>query len=172
MSGSVLQVVALCQLGPMLHVRPVRIWRQCFGTALDVFERDWHITSDIDADIDRVPASHPLVVDVAEQVQCALPCPVPCDHRVSCPPRGQTSSTLVTSLHLIIAPAPHPFVAEIEAKIVEVGERSGSFQKRNDLHKGLRHARHGRYLIFFIEKGDEVQIVRVLQGARDLPRLF
>jgi len=64
------------------------------------------------------------------------------------------------------------FVAEIEAKIVEVGQRPGSFQKRDELHKGLRHARHGRYLIFFIEKGDEVQIVRVIEGSRDLPRLF
>lgn len=64
------------------------------------------------------------------------------------------------------------FVAEIEAKIVEVGERPGSFQKRDDLHKGLRHARHGRYLIFFIEMGDEVQIVRVLQGSRNWPRMF
>ena len=64
------------------------------------------------------------------------------------------------------------FVAEIEAKIVEVGERPGSFQKRDELNKGLRHARHGRYLIFFIEKGDEVQIVRVIEGSRDLPRLF
>ena len=64
------------------------------------------------------------------------------------------------------------FVAEIEAKIVEVGERPGSFQKRDDLHKGLRHARHGRYLIFFIKKSDEVQIVRVIQGSRDLSRLL
>ena len=64
------------------------------------------------------------------------------------------------------------FVAEIEATIVEMGERPGSFQKRDDLHKGLRHARHGRYLIFFIETGEEVQIVRVIQGSRDLPRLF
>lgn len=64
------------------------------------------------------------------------------------------------------------FVAEIEAKIVEVGERPGSFQRRDDLHKGLRHARHGRYLVFFIERGDEVQIVRVIQGSRNLPRLF
>ena len=62
-------------------------------------------------------------------------------------------------------------MAEIEAKIIEVGERPGNFQKRDDLHEGLRHARHGRYLIFFIEKGDEVQIVRVIQGARDLPKL-
>ncbi|WP_313137978.1 type II toxin-antitoxin system RelE/ParE family toxin [Paracoccus jeotgali] len=64
------------------------------------------------------------------------------------------------------------FVAEIEAKIVEVGERPGSFQKRDELHKGLRHARHGRYLIFFMEVGEEVQIVRVIQGSRDLTRLF
>lgn len=64
------------------------------------------------------------------------------------------------------------FVAEIEAKIVEVGERPGSFQKRDELHQGLRHARHGRYLIFFIEVGEEVQIVRVIQGSRDLTRLF
>ena len=64
------------------------------------------------------------------------------------------------------------FVAEIVAKIVEVGERPGSFQKRDELHKGLRHARHGRYLIFFIEVGEEVQIVRVIQGSRDLARLF
>lgn len=35
---------------------------------------------DIDAYIDRVPAYHPLVVEVAEQVQRALPYPVPCDH--------------------------------------------------------------------------------------------
>ena len=64
------------------------------------------------------------------------------------------------------------FVAEIEAKIVEIGERPRSFQRRDDLHPGLRHAPHGRYLIFFIERDSEVQIVRVLQGSRDLPRMF
>lgn len=64
------------------------------------------------------------------------------------------------------------FVAEIEAKIVEIGERPDSFQKRDDLHKGLRHAIHGRYLIFFIERDGEVQIVRVIQGSRNLPRLL
>ena len=76
------------QLGPMLHVRPVRIGRQCPGTALDVLECDRHIAPDIDAHIDRVPASHPLVVDVTEQVQCALPGPVPCDHRIVAQNRG------------------------------------------------------------------------------------
>ena len=59
------------------------------------------------------------------------------------------------------------FVAEIE-----VAERPGSFPARDELHKGLRSARHGRYLIFFVEAGDDVRIVRVLHGARDLPSLL
>ena len=51
-------------------------------------------------------------------------------------------------------------------------ERPGSFPARDELHEGLRSARHGRYLIFFIEAGDEVQVVRVLHGARDLRAWF
>lgn len=64
------------------------------------------------------------------------------------------------------------FVAEIEARMIEVAERPGSFPARDELHQGLRSARHGRYLIFFVEARDEVRIVRVLHGARDLPGIF
>lgn len=64
------------------------------------------------------------------------------------------------------------FVAEIESRMIEVVERPGSFPARDELHQGLRSARHGRYLIFFVEAGDEVRIVRVLHGARDLPRIL
>ena len=64
------------------------------------------------------------------------------------------------------------FVAEIEARMREAAERPMSFPARDELHEGLRAARHGRYLIFFVEQGDEVQVVRVLHGARDLPRAF
>lgn len=64
------------------------------------------------------------------------------------------------------------FVAEIEARMREAAARPMSFQVRDELHEGLRSARHGRYLIFFLEVGDEVRIVRVLHGARDLPRAF
>ena len=64
------------------------------------------------------------------------------------------------------------FVAEIEARMIEVAERPGSFPARDDLHRGLRSARHGRYLIFFVEAGDEVRVVRVLHSARDLPGIF
>jgi len=64
------------------------------------------------------------------------------------------------------------FVAEIEAKMRVAAERPMSFPARDELHEGLRAARHGRYLIFFVEQEDEVQVVRVLHGARDLPRAF
>jgi len=64
------------------------------------------------------------------------------------------------------------FVAEIETGMREAAERPMSFPARDELHEGLRAARHGRYLIFFVEQGDEVQVVRVLHGARDLPRAF
>ena len=64
------------------------------------------------------------------------------------------------------------FVAEIEARMRAAAERPGSFPARDELHEGLRAARHGRYLNFFVEQGDEVQVVRVLHGARDLPRAF
>lgn len=60
------------------------------------------------------------------------------------------------------------FVAEIEAKMLQAAERPESFPARDDVHTGLRSARHGRYLIFFLDAGDEARIVRVLHGARDL----
>jgi toxin ParE1/3/4 len=60
-------------------------------------------------------------------------------------------------------------LSELERTMRMAAERPGSFPARDDLHLGLRVARHGRYLIFFLEVSDEVQVVRVLHGARDLP---
>lgn len=64
------------------------------------------------------------------------------------------------------------FLSEIEARLIQIAERPSSFPARDDLHIGLRSARHGRYLIFFMERKDEIFIVRVLHGARDLQSLF
>lgn len=46
------------------------------------------------------------------------------------------------------------FIAEIEARMIEAGQRPASFPSRDDLHEGLRAARHGRYLIFFLALPD------------------
>ena len=64
------------------------------------------------------------------------------------------------------------FVGEIETAFTEIAQRPGSFPARDDLYRGLRTARHGRYLIFFLETGDQVQIVRVLHSAHNLSRIF
>ena len=63
-------------------------------------------------------------------------------------------------------------VAEIEAEKIQTAERPGSVPARDGLRIGPRSARHGRYLNFFPATSDELQIVRVLHGARDLTRLF
>jgi len=64
------------------------------------------------------------------------------------------------------------FVEELRATAAQTIERPRSFPARDDLVPGLRVARHGRYLIFFIGAGDEIHIVRVLHGARDLATTF
>lgn len=64
------------------------------------------------------------------------------------------------------------FIAELEAKARQAAERPLSFPQRSDISPGLRAAIHGRYLLLFRDLGDEVRIVRVLHGARDLPRII
>jgi toxin ParE1/3/4 len=64
------------------------------------------------------------------------------------------------------------FIAEIEETMTTIAERPSSFPARNELAAGLRSARHGRYLIFFMAGNASVQIVRVLHGARDLQQAF
>lgn len=60
------------------------------------------------------------------------------------------------------------FVAEIEAEFSRIAEQPQRFTSRSDLAAGLRAARHGRYLIFFVETNREIHILRVLHGARDV----
>jgi len=43
---------------------------------------------------------------------------------------------------------------------------------REELSRGLRSFSTGRYVIFYREDAEGVEIVRVLHGARDLPPLF
>lgn len=56
--------------------------------------------------------------------------------------------------------------------MVQAAERPGSFPARDELRKGPRSARHGRCLIFFLEASDDVHVVRVLHGARNLNRFL
>lgn len=66
------------------------------------------------------------------------------------------------------------FVAEIEVTMRKIAERPLMCAARDEIHVGLRSARHGRYLIFFEfdGKANTVGIVRVLHGARDLAKVL
>lgn len=64
------------------------------------------------------------------------------------------------------------FLAELRVKAAQAALRPRSFPQRDDVSPGLRAARHGRYLILFRDLADEVRVVRVLHGARDLKAAF
>lgn len=64
------------------------------------------------------------------------------------------------------------FVDELAQRIEAVAERPLSFPSRPDVGRGIRSALHGSYIILFRATDREVIILRVSQGARDLPRLI
>ena len=55
---------------------------------------------------------------------------------------------------------------QLLARMPELG------RKRPDLAPELRSLPVGNYLIFYRPMSDGIQVIRVLQGARDLPQLF
>jgi toxin ParE1/3/4 len=64
------------------------------------------------------------------------------------------------------------FVAELQAKANQLAAWPGSYPERDDISPSLRAAAHGRYLLLYRDLEDEVRIVRVVHGARDLPRIL
>lgn len=45
------------------------------------------------------------------------------------------------------------------------------YPARPDLGEGIRQAAYGRYLLFYTVSRDEVTVLRVLHGGRDLPTI-
>jgi toxin ParE1/3/4 len=64
------------------------------------------------------------------------------------------------------------FIDELIDHFRTIAERPKSFPARDNLVPGLRSAVHGKYLILFRIEDDFVRILRVVHGARDLPRLL
>ena len=63
------------------------------------------------------------------------------------------------------------FVAEIEAKMLQAAERPESFPARDDVHTGLRSARHGRYPVRASVRGRGQSVPRP-QAATPRPPAF
>lgn len=64
------------------------------------------------------------------------------------------------------------FVCEIREHCERIARAPHAYPARPELGEGLRSCAHGRYLIVFQPGAEEVLIVRILHGARDLPALF
>jgi toxin ParE1/3/4 len=64
------------------------------------------------------------------------------------------------------------FSDELAQKIEAIAERPLSFPARADLKPNLRSALHGNYLIIFRVLEDELDVLRVVHGARDIPGLL
>ena len=64
----------------MLYVGPMLVDGQCLSSLLNIPDRYRHIAPYIHANIDRISATHPLVMNVTEKVQRAFPGLVPGNH--------------------------------------------------------------------------------------------
>lgn len=64
------------------------------------------------------------------------------------------------------------FVQELREQCEHIARNPHGYRRRPELGDGLCSCAHGRYVIFFNANEEEVLIVRVLHGARDLPPLL
>jgi len=60
------------------------------------------------------------------------------------------------------------FVREIREHCVKIANSPLAYVARPELGDGIRTCAHGRYVIVFQPSSEEVLIVRILHGARDI----
>jgi toxin ParE1/3/4 len=61
------------------------------------------------------------------------------------------------------------FVAELHAHCEKICLNPGGYRRRPELSDDLRSCAHGNYVTFFDSMTEQVTIVRILHGARDIP---
>lgn len=64
------------------------------------------------------------------------------------------------------------FIRELRAQCQRIADNPPGYRLRPELGDGIRSCAHGNYVIFFVAELEEVTIVRVLHGARDLPAIL
>ena len=63
-------------------------------------------------------------------------------------------------------------VDRLTAQFVRLSDMPGIGRSRSELRPDLRSAAEGSYVVFYRVVDSEVQIVRVLHGARDIEAIF
>ena len=64
------------------------------------------------------------------------------------------------------------FVAELRSRALRAAESPTLYPRRDDLSKGLRYIRHGRYSIYFRDLALEVRVIRVAHQSQNVAAMF
>jgi len=60
------------------------------------------------------------------------------------------------------------FVRELRGQCETIASNPLGYRQRQELGDGIRSCAHGNYVIFFEIESDDLLVVRILHGARDL----
>ncbi|MFZ2988346.1 type II toxin-antitoxin system RelE/ParE family toxin [Ideonella sp.] len=63
------------------------------------------------------------------------------------------------------------FIDELRVACQKIGHMPTGYQPRPELGEGLRSSTLKSYTIFFVVELDEVLVIRILHGARDIAKL-
>jgi toxin ParE1/3/4 len=64
------------------------------------------------------------------------------------------------------------FVRELRAQCQRISLNPPGYRLRSELGDDIRSCAHGNYAIFFIANADEMTIIRILHGTRDIPSVL
>jgi toxin ParE1/3/4 len=64
------------------------------------------------------------------------------------------------------------FYDEVDRLLIMIAQYPEMGEAVDHLSPGLRRFTLGNYLLFYRRVGDEIELIRVLHGARDIDRLF
>lgn len=64
------------------------------------------------------------------------------------------------------------FIVELREQCRRIAGNAQAYRRRIELGSDIRSCAYGNYVVFFSASHDEVTVIRVLHGARDIPTLF
>ena len=66
----------------------------------------------------------------------------------------------------------HRLIDSIEAKCQALAEMPGMGRGREELAPNLRSSHVGNYIIFYRSEDEDIAVIRIIHGHRDIPKLF
>ena len=64
------------------------------------------------------------------------------------------------------------FIRELRSQCQRIAANPPGYRLRPEPGDGIRSCAHGHYVIFFVATAEEVAIIRVLHGGRDIPAIL